>query len=99
MQGLKDLIASERGVFCVAALAFAFALVLVGRLTGDAWLEFTKYLVGALVASKTVTTAVETVALKQPQNPIPVVQQRRTFPRAQARPGSDVRDGVTPQDD
>jgi hypothetical protein len=69
MQGFKDLIASERGIFCIAALVFATALVVVGKLTGELWLDFVKWLVGALVASKTVTTAVETVTMRKPQNP------------------------------
>lgn len=66
-----DLLQSERGVFCIVALVACTTLVAFGKLTGDQWLDLTKYLVGFLVASKTVTTAVEIHATKKPQNDIP----------------------------
>jgi hypothetical protein len=66
--GLTDLLASERGVFCFLALTACTVLVVLGKLTGDSWLDFMKYLVGFLVASKTVTTAVEIHATKRSQN-------------------------------
>ena len=59
MQGLRDLIASERGVFCIAAFTVSCVLVFVDRITGLQWLGFMATLSGMLVASKTVTTALE----------------------------------------
>lgn len=66
---MNDLLHSERGVFCLLALAAITMLVMTGKLDGASWVEFVKYLVGVLVASKTVTTAVETYATKTPQIP------------------------------
>ena len=58
-QGASDLFHSERGVFCVALLFLATALVAIGKLDVQAWIDFMKYLGGLLVASKTVTTAID----------------------------------------
>ncbi len=69
MTGVLDLLKSERGAFCIAALICATVLVVVALLSIEQWLDFVKYLTGFLVVSKTVTTAVETVALKKPQIP------------------------------
>lgn len=78
--GIKDLLTSERGVFSLLALVAATVLVIIGRLTGADWLDFTKYLVGFLVASKTVTTAVEVATLKKPQ-----IDRPPTIPTATAK--------------
>jgi len=67
MMGLSDLLKSERGVFCIFALLCATTLAAFQQLDTSQWLEFAKWLTGFLVASKTVTTAVETLALKKPQ--------------------------------
>ncbi len=64
MQGARDLLGSERGAFCVVLLLAATALVVLGKLDGSAWLEFMKYLAVTLVASKTVTSALETYSAK-----------------------------------
>jgi undecaprenyl pyrophosphate phosphatase UppP len=65
--GLTDLLQSERGVFCIVALICATVLGIANQLTVDQWLDFAKWLSAFLIASKTVTTAVETFALKKPQ--------------------------------
>lgn len=62
---MSDLLGSERGIFCIFALVACTVLVALGSLTGDNWLDFTKYLVGVLVASKTVTRAVELHSTKK----------------------------------
>lgn len=67
--GAHDLLSSERGVFAIALLIAATLLVALGRIDGTAWIDFMKYLGGALILSKTVTTAVETVTTKTPQIP------------------------------
>ena len=71
MNGALDLLDSERGVFCIFALVCATVLALFAGLTVDQWLDFAKYLTGFLVASKTITTAVETVTNRKQQPPIP----------------------------
>lgn len=53
--GIKDLFASERGVFCILLLVAATLLAFFGKVTADQWIDFTKWLVTILVASKTVT--------------------------------------------
>lgn len=60
MQGAKDLIASERGVFCILVLVCVTVLAALSVITGADWLDFTKWLTVTLVGSKTVTTAIET---------------------------------------
>lgn len=65
--GIADLLHSERGVFALLLLFCITVLVVLGKLDGATWVEFAKYLAAALLASKTVTTAVETYALKKPQ--------------------------------
>jgi len=64
MQGAKDLIESERGVFCLLVLAAATVLAVVGTITGQSWLDFVKWLTITLVASKTATGAIETITGK-----------------------------------
>lgn len=69
MQGAKDLLQSERGVFCIGALLMATLLTFLKVIDGLMWLDFVKWLTTALVASKTVTSAVETYTAKK--SPIP----------------------------
>ncbi len=71
--GAKDLLSSERGVFSIALVIAATMLVALGKLDAPAWLDFMKYLSAALIASKTITTAVEVHATKQPQIPTATV--------------------------
>jgi hypothetical protein len=66
MQGAKDLIASERGIFCLLVLIAATMLAIIRIITGQSWLDFTKWLTITLVASKTATTAVDAVMAKKP---------------------------------
>lgn len=60
MQGLKDLLSSERGWASLLLLVLSFVLVLVGKLSVDAWMTFAKWIATVLLASKTITGAVET---------------------------------------
>lgn len=69
MNGLKDLLYSERGVFCILLVVASTVLAAFGVITGQMWIDFNKYLAIALVGGKTLTTAVETYALKKPQIP------------------------------
>ena len=69
--GLADLTQSERGVFAILALVCATVLAVIGVLAIDNWLDFVKYLAVTLIASKTITTAVETFTTKKPQIPTP----------------------------
>jgi hypothetical protein len=77
MNGLKDLLHSERGMFCILALVAATLLATLGRIDAAMWLDFVKWLTGALVLSKTITTAVETHATKEPQIPTPEIPAAR----------------------
>lgn len=65
MQGARDLVDSERGVFAIAAVLLVTVLAMVGVVTGQQWLEYTKWIATALIFSKTVTTAVEHVAKRK----------------------------------
>ena len=57
-------------MFCIFLALVVTVLVVLGKLTGADWITYTKWLAITLVASKTVTGAVETMAGK-PQAPAP----------------------------
>jgi hypothetical protein len=69
MQGARDLLSSERGTFCLALLITVTLLVIIGKITGIDWLTYTKWIALTLVASKTVTGAVETITGAAQQTP------------------------------
>lgn len=62
MGGMRDLMASERGVFCLAVLAFATALVILNKIAGDTWVSLTMAIAGMLVTSKTITNHIDAKA-------------------------------------
>lgn len=66
-QGVVDLLNSERGVLCLTLVLAATALVILKLLTPAQWLTYTQWICVTLVASKTVTGAIETM-----RTPIPV---------------------------
>lgn len=68
MQGAFDLAESERGVFSIAVVLAATVLVALGKITGDLWVTIVQWIAITLVASKTISGAVETIARK-PQFP------------------------------
>ena len=61
MQGIADLVESERGIFCLLVLVAATVLSIMRIITGADWLDFAKYLTVTLVGSKTITTAVDSL--------------------------------------
>lgn len=63
-QGLKDLLGSERGVITLLLLVASIVLVIAKAITVEEWLSFTKWIVMALVLSKTVTGTVERLTAK-----------------------------------
>jgi hypothetical protein len=68
--GTIDLLNSERGVLCLALIFAVTVLVILGKITGADWLTYTKWIAITLVASKTVTGAIETMtSAPQPQPP------------------------------
>lgn len=66
---MVDLLNSEHGALCVALVIASTILVVVGKITGADWLAYTKWIAVTLVASKTVTGALETVTGSAPQPP------------------------------
>lgn len=64
MKGAKDLLDSERGIFCIAAVLSVTALAVLGIVTGSQWLTFVQFVLVTLVSSKTLTGAVETITSK-----------------------------------
>lgn len=75
MQGLKDLFASERGIFCIVLVLASAGLVIVGSLKVDDWITYSKWIMITLVASKTVTGVVETYKL--PKVPVSLKDDKR----------------------
>ncbi len=72
MTGAVDLMESERGVVCILVLIAVTVLAVLKVITGEQWLTYTQVIVMGLVASKTVTGAIETVtAKKTPAPPAP----------------------------
>lgn len=65
-QGTIDLLNSERGTLCVLLVLAATILAIIGLLAVDEWVSYTKWIATVLVASKTVTAAVETMRSNQP---------------------------------
>jgi hypothetical protein len=76
MRGLRDLLSSERGAWCAVVLIISIVFMLTRQLTSESWIDLIKFLTMVLVASKTVTTAVETRTLKEPQIPPARVVER-----------------------
>lgn len=60
-QGTLDLLSSERGTICVLLVLASTILVITGFLTAEQWLTYTQWICVTLVASKTVTGAIETL--------------------------------------
>lgn len=76
--GASDLLSSERGIFCIASLIAATVLVALGKLDAPAWIDFMKYLVGVLVASKTATAVMRTYKYPPtPSSPAPTIPDAR----------------------
>lgn len=53
MAGGHDLIASERGMWCICLAVVALILVLMKVLTGAEWVSFMQWVTITLVAAKT----------------------------------------------
>jgi hypothetical protein len=68
MSGGRDLLASERGMWCIALATIALALVLLEVLSGAEWVSFMQWVTITLVVSKTVT-GVMTDRAAQPTGP------------------------------
>jgi hypothetical protein len=67
-QGVVDLFNSERGVLCVMLVIASTILIILKLLTPEQWLTYTQWICVTLVASKTVTGAIETLRA-QPVSP------------------------------
>lgn len=61
MTGIQDLFASLRGIFCLVLVLAATAFVILDKMTVEQWIDFAKWIAITLVASKTVTGAIELV--------------------------------------
>lgn len=59
MKGAKDLIESERGIFCILVLIAATILAIVKVITGEVWGALVKWIALSLVMSKTATGALD----------------------------------------
>ena len=58
--GITDLIESERGILTILLVVAVTLLAIAKIVTGEQWLAYTQAVAIALVASKTVTGAIET---------------------------------------
>lgn len=71
-QGTLDLLASERGTLCMLLVIASTLLVVTGYLTAEQWLTYTQWICVTLVASKTITGAIQ--HMKAPGEPIPAAR-------------------------
>lgn len=74
LQGAQDLLESERGIFAIMMLISVTVLTFVGKISGEQWLDFNKWLAIALIGSKTVTTAIDTLKNPKDQPAAPTAQ-------------------------
>lgn len=66
MTGGRDLAASERGMWCIAVLVIATALVLLRFISGAEWVAFVQVITLSLLAVKTVSGYAESRNAAQP---------------------------------
>jgi hypothetical protein len=59
--GITDLLQSERGIISIFLIVASTVLVIVGALPIEEWITYTKWIAVTLIASKTVTGAIETI--------------------------------------
>ena len=71
MGAIKDLFASERGLFAVVLIVAATVLTGLDRMTIQQWQEFSTYIFGIFVGGKTITTAVGLFKTAVPATPAP----------------------------
>lgn len=71
LQGLYDLLGSERGVFALALAICSSAFVFTDRMTIQQWVDFNQWIGGVLIGSKTITTGLE--IMKRPSSAAPTV--------------------------
>ena len=57
--GIRDLFDSERGVVFLVLITICTVLLVLGIIASDQWLEFAKWTTLTLIASKTITTAID----------------------------------------
>lgn len=55
--GIKDLLASERGMFCLACVVACTVFFCLGMVTSSQWISFVQWASVTVVASKTVEIA------------------------------------------
>lgn len=67
MQGFRDLLGSERGVFSLLVFITSIAFVVLRLMDIVQWIDLIKFVVGALLLTKTVTGSVHTLAHKPGQ--------------------------------
>jgi hypothetical protein len=68
MTGWIRLFGSKRGVWCVLVLAMAFALVILGHLSGADWAALAKWVTGFLVAGHTASSLAD--KMQKPALPV-----------------------------
>lgn len=87
MQGLWDLLDSERGVAFLALLIAATILSALHIISPADWIAFAKWLAALIIGSKTVTSAIE--SYRRPPNsstPAPQIAPASSAPPAPTPP-------------
>lgn len=64
MNALRDLLGSERGFFALVLVIAATVLAGVGKMTIPEWQSLVVWIFGIYVSGKTVTGAIDALALK-----------------------------------
>lgn len=71
MQGLWDLLDSERGIAFILLLITATVLAALHVITPQDWITFAKWLAVTIIGSKTVTSAIESYRRSPIPSPTP----------------------------
>jgi len=61
MQGIKDLLGSERGMITLVLIALVTILTVLKIISGADWLSYTKWLAVAIITAKTATGVMDRV--------------------------------------
>lgn len=56
-EGIRDLLASERGMFCLTCVVACTVFLCLGMVSSAQWIDFVKWAAVTMVASKTVEIA------------------------------------------
>lgn len=64
MAAVKDIWHSERGIIAIALIVASAVLAIIGTITGEAWLDYSKWIFLGYAGSKGISSATEAITKK-----------------------------------